>query len=35
VDVFKEAAEMEPEIVKTRREIHRRPELAYHEEVTA
>ncbi len=35
MDVFKEAAEMEPEIVKTRREIHRRPELAYHEEVTA
>jgi carboxypeptidase Ss1 len=35
VDFVKEARAIEPEIIKTRREIHQRPELAYHEEVTA
>src|SRR5437899_9678095 len=35
VDFLKEARKMEPEIIKTRREIHRRPELAYKEKATA
>ncbi len=35
MDFLKEAGAIEPEIIKTRREIHQRPELAYREEVTA
>lgn len=35
MDFLKEARAIEPEIIKTRREIHQRPELAYHEEATA
>ena len=35
LDLLKEAAEIEPEIIKIRREIHQKPELAYHEEVTS
>src|SRR6266571_4786153 len=35
VDFLKEARKIEPEIIKTRREIHQRPELAYKENATA
>jgi len=35
LDFLKEARKIEPEIIKTRREIHQRPELAYEEKVTA
>src|SRR5256886_13817635 len=35
VDFLKEARKIEPEIIKTRREIHQRPELAYKEKATA
>lgn len=35
VDFLEEAVAIEPEIIKTRREIHQRPELAYHEEATS
>ncbi len=35
VDFLKEARAIEPEIIRTGREIHQRPELAYHEEATA
>src|SRR5437879_11043527 len=35
VDLLKEAAAIELEIIKIRREIHQRPELAYHEEITS
>jgi len=35
VDFLKEARVIEPEIIGIRREIHQRPELAYHEEATA
>ena len=35
MDFLKEAAKIEPEIIEIRREIHQRPELAYHEEATA
>src|SRR6266516_1207007 len=35
VDFLKEAERIEPEIIEIRREIHQRPELAYHEEATA
>ena len=35
MDLLKEASEIEPEIIKTRREIHQNPELAYHEEKTS
>jgi carboxypeptidase Ss1 len=35
LDFLKEAAAIEKEIIKTRREIHVRPELAYKEEATA
>src|SRR3989442_1787490 len=35
VDFLKEARKIEPEIVKTRREIHQKPELAYKEKETA
>ena len=35
MDLLKEAAEIEPEIIKIRREIHQKPELAYREEVTS
>jgi carboxypeptidase Ss1 len=35
VDFLKEARTIEPEIISIRREIHQRPELAYHEEATA
>src|SRR3989442_6788321 len=35
MDFLKEAAAIEPEIIKIRREIHQKPELAYHEEVTS
>jgi carboxypeptidase Ss1 len=35
MDMLKEATAVEPEIIKTRREIHQHPELAYHEEATA
>ncbi len=35
MDLLKEATAIEPEIVEIRREIHQRPELAYHEETTA
>ena len=34
-DFLKEARKIEPEIVKTRREIHQKPELAYKEKETA
>jgi carboxypeptidase Ss1 len=35
VDFLNEARKIEPEIIKTRREIHQRPELAYEEKATA
>ncbi len=35
LDILKEARGIEPEIIRTRREIHEKPELAYHEEATA
>ncbi len=35
MDFLAEAAAIEPEIVKTRRMVHQRPELAYHEQGTA
>ena len=35
MDFLQEARAIEPEIVKTRREIHQHPELAYHEDATA
>src|SRR5438046_6727224 len=35
VNFLKEARKIEPEIIKTRREIHQRPELAYKEKATA
>ena len=35
MDFLKEATRIELEIIKTRRTIHERPELAYHEEATA
>ena len=35
MNLLEEARSIEPEIVKTRRAIHERPELAYHEEATA
>jgi carboxypeptidase Ss1 len=35
MDLLKEASAIEAEIIKTRREIHEHPELAYHEEATA
>jgi carboxypeptidase Ss1 len=35
MDLLKEASAIEPEIIRTRREIHQHPELAYHEESTA
>ena len=35
MDFLKEAMIIEPEIIKIRREIHQRPELAYHEIETA
>jgi len=35
MDFLREAAAIEPEIIKTRREIHQKPELAYHEETTS
>lgn len=35
IDFLKEAQEIEPEIINTRREIHQRPELAYKEKATA
>ena len=35
IDFVKEARNIEPEIIKTRREIHLRPELAYKEKATA
>jgi carboxypeptidase Ss1 len=35
MDLLKEASAIEHEIIKTRREIHEHPELAYHEEATA
>ncbi len=35
MDLLKDATAIEPEIVEIRREIHQRPELAYHEEATA
>jgi carboxypeptidase Ss1 len=35
MDLLKEAIAIEPEIIKTRREIHQHPELAYHEEATS
>ena len=35
IDFLKEAKRIEPEIIRTRREIHRQPELAYHENRTA
>ena len=35
MDFLKEAAKIEAEIIKTRREIHQKPELAYHEESTS
>jgi len=35
VDFLREAAGIEPEIISIRREIHQKPELAYHEEVTS
>jgi len=35
IDFLKEARKIEPEIIEIRREIHRRPELAYKEKATA
>ena len=35
MDFLAEAKRVEPEIIKTRRAVHQRPELAYHEEATA
>lgn len=35
MDFLAEAKRIEPEIIKTRRAVHQRPELAYHEEATA
>ena len=35
MDFLAEAANIENEIIKTRRTVHQRPELAYHEEATA
>ncbi len=35
MDFLEEARAIEPEVIKTRREIHQNPELAYHEDVTA
>jgi carboxypeptidase Ss1 len=35
VDFLREASAIEPEIIKIRREIHQKPELAYHEEATS
>src|SRR3989442_12547589 len=35
MDFLKEAIAIEPEIIKIRREIHQRPELAYQEQTTA
>src|SRR6266849_4832342 len=35
MDFLKEAVAIEPEIIKTRREIHQKPELAYQEQATA
>lgn len=35
MDFLKDATAIEPEIIKIRRDIHRNPELAYHEEKTA
>ncbi len=35
MDLLKEATAIEPEIIRTRREIHQHPELAYHEEATS
>ena len=35
LDFLKEATAIEKEIIETRREIHERPELAYHEDATA
>jgi len=35
VDVLAEAKRIEPEMIRTRRALHRRPELAYHEEATS
>ena len=35
IDFVKEARKIEPEIIKTRRDIHERPELAYKEKATA
>lgn len=35
MDFLSEAKHIEPEIIKTRREIHQHPELSYHEEATA
>ena len=35
MDFLREAAGIEPEIISIRREIHQKPELAYHEEVTS
>jgi len=35
VDFLREAAGIEPEIIRIRREIHQKPELAYHEEFTS
>jgi len=35
MDFLAEAKRIEPEIIRTRRALHRRPELAYHEEATS
>src|SRR5215471_16263348 len=35
MDFLSEATKIEPEIIKIRRAVHQRPELAYHEEKTA
>jgi carboxypeptidase Ss1 len=35
MDFLVEATRIEPELIKTRRAVHQRPELAYHEEATA
>ncbi len=35
MDFLREAAGIEPEIIRIRREIHQKPELAYHEEFTS
>lgn len=35
LDLLKEAHSVEPEVIKTRREIHQNPELAYQEKATA